>query len=245
MNCEEYAAMYQAEVFHGWYRGLRGMIRAAICRHVPAGRASLRIGDIGCGTGANLDAVRTLGRVVGLDLSREALKYSRQRGINSLAQSDAAQTPFAPDLFDVVLSCDVIYHRAVADPARAVRELSRILKRGGYLFINVPAYEWMWSTHDDAVHTGRRFTRPELARLLEDAGFEVVQLTHWNTLLFPLIAVTRFLRRHGTARASDIHDARPGLTHGALAAIFAVERRLMRLFPLPFGLSIFAVAKKR
>lgn len=244
MRNEEYALMRRVEDFHWWYRSLRAMIALAWRRFGPAGGAQALCCDAGCGTGANLVLATTWARAAGVDSSIEALRLARDRGLTALTRGDTARLPFADGRFDTVLSMDVLYHRDVTDPAAALREMGRILKPGGLLLLNVPAYEWLRSPHDIAIHTGRRFTRRKVRLLLEDTGFEVVWLTYWNCLLLPVIATARLLRPHSHAtEKSDLEDAHDGPLNRLLAATLAIERLALRITPLPCGVSIFAVAR--
>jgi SAM-dependent methyltransferase len=243
MEREEYARMRQAEDFHWWYRGLRALVDDAWRRHAPEG-ASCWL-DAGCGTGAALEAFGGNGTAYGVDASQDALALCRDRGLTRVAQASVCALPFPPETFDAVLSLDVLYHRDVPDKAAALRAMARVLKPGGLLLVNVPAYNWLRSRHDAAIHTGQRFTRPQLQHLLENNGFEVRRITYWNTLLFPPALVVRLLRQHSTAETSDLEGAREGALNRVLGAVLAVERALLRIAPLPFGLSVFATATRR
>jgi hypothetical protein len=87
----------------------------------------------------------------------------------------------------LLISADVLCHANV-DPALALGEAHRCLSPGGLLVLNLPAYRWMLSYHDERVRNVRRFTRRGALRLIEDAGFSPLYATYWNTLLFPLMA---------------------------------------------------------
>lgn len=234
--------MYRVEDVHWWYRALRSLIRAAWKTHAqtPSGR----ILDVGCGTGANLAMFNGEAVATGIDYSEAALDRCRQRGLTRLARADAGSLPFASDSFDGVLMMDVLYHRDVSDMAGALVEAERVLGPGGLLLANVPSYQWLYSSHDEAIHTGRRFTRSELVSLLRSAGLEPIRATYWNTLLFPAIALLRLWRRGTVHEASDLAGYTDNLIAKLLQGILALERAAMRFGNLPFGLSIFAVARK-
>lgn len=242
MQPEEYELMYRAEDAHFWYRALRALQHRAMRRHVAD--APVLLLDIGCGTGASLEYLPDAVHGVGIDAAPEALLWSGRRGLTRLARASAVELPFPGEAFDCALMMDVLYHRAVPDRAAALREAGRVLRPGGTLLVNVPAYAWLYSSHDEAVHTGRRFTRRELLRLLRQSGFDVLECSYWNTLLFPGIALARLLRRGRRQRGSDLADTAPAGAGTVLPWVFCAERFLMRFLPLPFGLSVFAVARK-
>ncbi len=240
MRTEEYQLMFNVEDRHYWYAGLRAMLDLHWRRH--AGQDIRRMADIGCGTGAVMAMLGAHGWVAGLDVAPEALRFSRQRGLRPICRASACALPWRDASFDAAVMFDVLYHREVREPVLALREARRILRPGGLLFLNVPAYEWMRSSHDDAVQTGRRFTTPGLRALLEESGLESLSTTHWNTLLFPAIAAVRWWRR-GSEHGSDL-AATPSLEQRAGSAALRIERALLTVTRLPFGLSIFAVARR-
>lgn len=237
MRLDEYTRIYELERSHWWYQTLHHIVFDAITRHAPP---QPRVLDVGCGTGGLLSGLPPDARAVGCDLHPEALRLARSRSVRGV-RADAAALPFAAGSADVVVSLDVLYHAKVKVPQQAVEEMTRVLKPGGILILNVPAYENLRSSHDIAVHTARRFTRAEVRKLLLTTGLEPLVLTHWNTLLFPAIAAMRLSRKRHTD--SDLRPPNPWLNQ-SVAALLGLERRWIRHMPLPFGLSIFAAARK-
>lgn len=242
---EEYAILDRVQDAHWWYRGLCAMLEDALDNGLPTGHRDARLCcDAGCGAGVAFPVLRQSARVIGVDCAEEALRFCVLRGEHRLARASVTAIPLADACFDLVVSCDVLYHRGVHDEALAVREMCRILKPGGLLLVNVPAYEWLRSSHDAAIHTGRRFTRAQVIRLLDQNGFETVRATYWNTLLFPIVAAVRVWRRAVPRAQSDLSGPRSGWRQAAPAAVLTLERRILRRISLPFGVSIFAVARK-
>jgi SAM-dependent methyltransferase len=246
MNPSEYETMFQVEEWHWWYRGLQSLLKQSWNGNVSTERP--RLLDIGCGTGANMAVFSSQAKTAGMDICPGAIRFCRKRNLPVSTVGSALSLPFDDQAFDVVVCTDVLYHRAVSDPAEVLREAHRVLRPGGLVFLNVPAYEWLRSSHDEAIHTGRRFTRPEMTSLIRDAGLEPVRVTYWNTLLFPLIALARLWRRGvsgGESQAeSDFHKGSGAALNGLFSAILGLERTFLRVTDLPFGVSVFAVARK-
>lgn len=242
MRADEYEIMFRVEDHHAWYRALRRIIAMHWSRYVPT-RSPLVL-DAGCGTGALSNSLARRAKTVGIDISPVALRLCRRRGLTQMAVASVLRLPFPDACFDVVISCDVLCHAAVPDKREALRELARVLKPGGLLLLNLPAYPRLLSSHDHAVHNDRRFTRGEMLGLLREQELTPLRATYWNSLLFLPIAMIRLWRKFRPARHSDLAaEVRPWFNR-CLAILFALEGVLIRLMPLPFGLSIFLVARK-
>jgi SAM-dependent methyltransferase len=245
VNREEYARMYEAEERQWWYAGMRALSFALLRGHWPppsAGGARPRILDAGCGTGNNLRHLGQWGRPVGVDLSGEALRFCRERGVCAAGGSLMA-LPFAAETFDCVTSFDVIYHRWVTDDGAAVREMARVLKPRGLLLVRVPALRALWGAHDEAVHSRHRYTRGELRALLEGQGLSLLRLTYGNGVLFPLVAARRTLDRLTGREGSDVGFL-PAPLEWAFRTVLRGEAALVRRVSLPLGTSLFALARK-
>ncbi len=269
MDPQEYERMFALEERHWWYRALRRRIFQALrgarrAGLLTAGRtAPLVCLDAGCGTGMNLCALVArgpgeIGRPIephGFDLEPLALRLAARRGLERLACASVEAIPWPDGCADLVLSADVIYHRGVRDDGAALREMARCLRPGGLLVLNVPAFNWLRSAHDVAVHTARRYTRGQVARQLREAGLEPLRVAYWNWLLFPPLAGVRLARALFVGRAgrggrtenepgpsSDLTRL-PGPLNGALNTLLAGEAAL-GWAPVPAGLSLLALARK-
>ncbi|HRK35986.1 MAG TPA: class I SAM-dependent methyltransferase, partial [Candidatus Hydrogenedentes bacterium] len=186
MERDEYAIMYRVEDRHWWYAGLRAMLLRNFSEF-PAGGERRKLLDVGCGTGANLTAFRNLASCHGIDFSNDAVKFCRKRGELRTATASALELPFSDGAFDVVISCDVLCHRSIADKMVPMAEMVRVLKPGGLLVLNLPAYQWLHSSHDVHVQTDHRFGRAEVLRMMREAGLRSNRAEFWNSVLFPVI----------------------------------------------------------
>lgn len=246
MEPAEYEIMYHHEEGHWWYVGLRDLVLADIARFAER-RGPLTLLDAGCGTGKVLETCKEH-RAFGLELSPEVFRFLRRRGLNRVARASVLGIPFPDDTFDLVTSMDVLYCIDPPGDLRGLREMTRVLKPGGMLLMNLPAYEFLRGDHDAAVHTRNRYTRGHLRAMLVDAGLRIERLTYRNTFLFPAAAGVRlgqrlFRRPTGPPR-SDLHSL-PTLLNRALTWPLLMENFLFRLgVRLPFGLSLYGVARK-
>ncbi len=234
--------MFEAEETQWWYAGQRA-VAAALVEPWAAGRGRPLLLDAGCGTGFNLVALARLGRTVGIDLSAEALRFCRERGVRAVRGS-LLRLPFPGAAFDLVTSFDVIYHDWVPDDRAAVAEMARVLRPGGALLLRVPALEALRGAHDAEVLTRRRYTRPELVRLLESCGLELRRSTYCNSLLLPLLFARRTLDRLLRREGSDVGFL-PAPLEALFRGVMSVEAWLVRRgLSLPLGASAVALAVK-
>jgi len=240
VNLEEYSRMYELEETQWWYAGMRAITASVVGPSVAAGGE--RILDAGCGTGNNLRHLSARGRSVGVDLSEEALRFCRTRGV-AAARAEALRLPFADASFDVVTCFDVLYHRWVEDDRAATAELARVLRTGGLLLVRVPALKLLWGAHDAAVHSRHRYTRAEVESLLRAAGLTVVRASYGNSLLFPLLAVRRSLDRLTGRHGSDVAFL-PAPLEWTFRNLLGLEARWLRRFSFPVGASVFALGRK-
>ena len=204
--------------------------------------------DIGCGAGGNIKILGEFGSVTGLDISEEALKFARTHGVfKDLILGDAEYLPFPDGAFDLVSAFDVLEH--VPDDRKAITEIFRVLKRGGYALITVPAHRWLWSRHDEALHHLRRYTTNELRGKLAHAGFRVVEHSHFviPAILFLLFKkmVRRIRKVWGMEEAIDTYDTiLPSWLNRILIFWLSIEKALMRVMPIPAGSSLVMIGQK-
>jgi SAM-dependent methyltransferase len=192
-----------------------------------------------------LDLYRTLPDVeaVGVDRSPEALGYSRGRGHARLAGSDLTLLPFRSGTFDAVTALDVIEH--IQDDRRALEEISRVLRPGGILVATVPAYQFLWGRHDEALHHQRRYRGTELRDLVNATGLRVEKMTYLLAGLFPLAAAARLASKGRKSNGAEATLPRVSpLLNQALVGFQAAELEVARRVGLPFGLSVLVVARK-
>lgn len=245
MSAVELETMRSVEDDLWWYRGLRAHVVESINRP----QSPFALLDAGCGTGGMLARVRRhfpAAGLTGLDYSACALELTERRQTGAkLVQGSADLLPFDAAEFDVVLSLDVLVLHGI-DDAKAVREMHRVLRPGGELIINLAAFDFLRGSHDAATNMARRYTRPQLRLLLRDAGFTIQKSSYWNMSLMPVVAAIRWASR-GKARKPDVRsDLKPiwPPLNDTLTALTKCELALSRHVSLPFGTSLFAIARK-
>ena len=228
-----------------WFAALHANL-SLLFRRMAASSGAKPLLDAGCGTGGLLARLATAhpGRMmIGLDADSGACARAAAKSGCPVCAGSVNALPFADAAFGAIVSADVLCHRGV-DEAAALAQFHRVLPTGGVLILNLPAYRWMMSRHDRAVHNVRRYTGSGVVRLLDAAGFRVLFLSYWNMLLFPLMVLTRKLLPGGTA-GSDV-QLYPAPIEALCRAATGLETVLLRCgVRLPCGGSVIAVAAKR
>lgn len=236
----------ELERTHFWFVGRRRIFFHLIDREL-GGRTDATILDVGCGAGGMLEPLARYGDVTGVDMQQELVDFCHERGFPNVVLGDAYDLPAADGTVDLLTLFDTIEH--VPDDARVLTEVHRVLKPGGIVFISVPAYQFLYANNDRVAHHERRYTGPRLRARLTAAGLQPIQVTYFNTFLFPAI-LPAVLAKKALERLSDPGD-RTNLSHTmnpvmnrALAATMSAERRILARRSFPFGHSIIAIARR-
>jgi len=236
MEDVEYTRMDAAEDRMWWYRALHQRLLDALSD------VHGRVLDAGCGTGgflARLHASRPDLTLAGLEWFPIAAPRAQRKSGVSVARGSANMLPFADASFDAAILADVLCHGAV-EPDLALAEMRRVLRPGGRLIVNMPAYAWLMSAHDVHVHNARRQTARQTAAMLVCAGFATDRVRYWNSLPLPMMIVQRKLRS-GANAPSDVAPFPPWLD-AILHGMTQLERRLP--FAIPAGGSVLAIAER-
>lgn len=244
MEEKEYYLMYDVEVTHWWYRGLRDVLDYYI--RAP----DLKILDAGCGTGMTLKYLSTRGykTIEGFDVSHEAVELCKKRGLMNVANGSILNIKNPDNSFDIVLTIDVLGLIDKKNTKQAIDELRRVLHPGGMLIIQCAAYEWLRSPHDTVTSLITRYTKPQIEELFDNNKWEIKKISYRIFFLFPLIVLIRLFKKmkKSTDHASNTDsNLPPKLFNTILYGIQKIENILFRFINFPFGSSIFLVAEKK
>jgi SAM-dependent methyltransferase len=245
----EYDTMRRVEDTYWWYQVLRTEVVNDLSYRFGTGQPC-RLLDAGCGTGGMLDALRKARpawEMTGLDVSALAIKYCRERGFADVTQGSVDGMPFSDATFDVAVSLDVLYHKDVSEE-RAVSEIARVVKSGGYVILNLPAFDVLRGSHDLAVHGARRYTIERMRKLLGTGGLKAETIFYWNAWLFVPLLAWRLLSRFGKppeeiGTKGDLSQVPPWI-NALLTTLGRLDFAACRSLHPPFGTSVYTVARK-
>lgn len=243
MNDNEFERNYKVEAAYWWNVGRFKIIDSFTKRYIQPSLKS-RMVDLGCGTGATTLWLQKFGKVKGVDDSPKALDYCRKRGLKDLTRSNMETLKLPSGQFDAAFALDILEH--VKNDSKAIREIFRILKSGGKLLVTSPAYQWLWSEHDEVCHHQRRYTLVEMAQKLEAAGFIVRRQSYCIVFpFFPLVTLIHFrswFKKDKKIMMSIV--PLPAPINQFLIFLLRLENFFLRFIDFPFGVSVILLAEK-
>ena len=232
--------MNRVEDSHFWYQGMRKITQSVLNKFIA--KKNNFILDAGCGTGANLIFLKKYGRAVGVDISSQAVKFCHLKGINEVKRGSVNRLPYSNRSFDLVTCFDVLGQKHV-DDKKAISELYRVTKPGGYIFLRIAAYPFLYSLHDRLVSNEKRYNKDDFLRIIASKKISLLKISYVNMFLFPAIALKRILFKFKTDRQSDVFLL-PGWLNNVLLIPLLIEAWLIKYFDFPFGLSLVALVRK-
>lgn len=248
MQQHTYAIMDRVEDSHWWFVGRRAILetflRQIADKLEPAeveSQDALRIVDVGCGTGANLEMLSQFGKAEGVDVSDDALEFCRRKGLT--VQKGLAETlPYADETFDISTALDVIEH--LDDDIAGLKEMHRVTKTGGYTLIFVPAFMWLWGVQDDISNHRIRYTKKQIVERVENAGFKIERATYANFTFFAPILGGRTLMKLTGIKPESENNVNISALNGVFGKLFSAESFWLNKLNFPFGVSIVLVARR-
>ena len=187
-------------------------------------RKAMYVLDLGCGNGKyDLEIEKTIGvNILGVDVSRNALKKAKEKGIQTKYVDVERKLPFKSGTFDAVLCFEVIEH--VFDTDLLANEITRVLKKKGLLILTTPnlavwhnrllllfgiqPYYLETSTVNKNIGMGfldklgagsepvghlRLFTQGAIKDLLKANGFEIKKLVQLTDISVPKPRIIQFI----------------------------------------------------
>jgi SAM-dependent methyltransferase len=221
-------ALSKIEDGHFWFAPRNALIVGLANKYFPNAGSFL---EIGCGTGAVLNAVaqaRNWQRVVGSELHPAGLDIARRRlGARAEFVQMDARVPAVADSFDLIGAFDVLEH--IADDDAVLSAAQRALRAGGGLILAVPQHPSLWSGADDAAHHVRRYRRGELEEKAAAAGFRVLFSGSYMVSLLPIMAASRVFQRNKMNLRAQSAAVELGAEYHLSRPINAMLRGILRL----------------
>ena len=240
MRIDLYQDMYITENTHWWHKAKRKFVKLFITQNIK--KTDIKILDVGCGTGKNMEELSSSGEVWGVDISDEALLFCKKRHLTNVKKGEAEILPFDNDTFDIVCALDVLEH---VDDMTAIKEIGRVLNSNGHVIITVPAFSWLWSKWDEVLHHKRRYTREKIRKILEENGFIILRNTYIHSFLVIPSLIIRKLKQLQSKDYSSDFQINNSFSNTFLSFISELELMWINRYDMPFGTSVLCIAQKK
>lgn len=239
---------FEVETKHWWWVARKKIVVNLLKKYLK--NTDNLILDAGCGTGAGILYLQQFGDVYGVDLSPKAVDFCKKRGITKVKIGDVSDLPFKDNFFDLVCLMDVIEH--VSNDKLIIKEMCRVLKKGGILLMTLPALPFIYSKHDKEQGHFRRYSKQDLDKIFEGSGFKKMKVSYFNIFLSSPIIVIRLLSKLGGpfTKLADYDSKinysifKKRMINVVLTQIFSLESPLLNNINLPFGISLLTIHKK-
>lgn len=235
--------MKDLEQTYWWFVGRRFIVKKLLEKYFKQFKKEPFILDLGCGTGGNYEVFKNFGKVVGLDNSEKAIFFAREKDYSEIIKGDATDLDFLNKKFDCIAVLDVLEH--IDNDEIVLQKCLDILRPQGILLLTVPAYQWLWSQHDEALGHKRRYLKSNLVNKVKSKGFDILSASYVITFLFPLIALYRLFNRIRANRQETTYVMVPPLINYFFIQFLRLEAVILKMgLRFPFGTSIVICARK-
>ena len=246
---KDYVAKYaHLEINHWWFIIRQKIILQLLQKYVTGVKnTSYKILNVGAAGGASSKWLSQFGEVYSLEYDTAFTESLLAQNI-AVVQGSITSIPFSNNEFDLVCAFDVIEH--VKDDEKAFAELQRVCKPAGKICITVPAYQFLWSRHDNINEHQRRYTNTNLKKLVSKQPYnKIIYRTYFNTILFLPIFLVRiieniFKKNPDIVKSDFEYYQTSSFINMVLQKIFSVELFLLKFIRLPFGVSLLMLVEK-
>jgi ubiquinone/menaquinone biosynthesis C-methylase UbiE len=258
---EYYQRLYDIEENHWWARGIREAM-VALLRQPLANHSSLRVLDVGCGTGYLLNFLKQhypiAGEPVGIDISSHALEFCKLRGATELLLASATDIPIESASFDLIICIDTIQHLSPAGAdQQALTEFARLLKPGGVLYLRTNSALGHLPLEGVDPDQYRRYRRETVTQMLNQAGLTVERATYLNAIPGAIAMLKEYVGTYARSRSQKASaigpglaiqppSSRPSLSSSLMYRVLKLESWLIGALQkdLPFGHSSGFIARR-
>lgn len=227
-----------------WFRSRSRIIIWSLSRYFPNAENFF---ELGCGTGYVLSCIEQELRglkLYGGEISPTALGFASKRLSRAeLFQIDARKIPFN-DEFDIIAAFDALEH--IEDDEMVLQQMHQAVRPNGGIILTVPHHPFLWSRTDDYASHVRRYTTHDLKTKVEKIGFEVLKITSFVSIIFPLMLISRFKKKRSSLEFDPMSEIQvKSFLNYILEKALNLELSIIRLgISFPIGGSLLLVARK-
>lgn len=248
-NPEGHANCFAVEDNSFWFNHRNNIISNCLDNYLEKDSLFL---DVGGGNGFVSKHLHNNGyNPVLLEPKIDGALNAKNRGLENVICGLLSKDTISENSIDSIGIFDVIEH--IEDDLEFAKTIHHSLKKEGYLFVTVPAFQSLWSYHDVQAGHFRRYTKKSISEVLIKAGFEVEYLSYFfSVLVFPNYILRSIPTKLGFAKSYDDkktkakhHVKKDSVTNKILNKFWSLEiSKIKKKKYLPFGNSIIIVARK-
>lgn len=197
--------------------------------------------DIGCGDSyfdyELLKKNKNINKLYGIDIyAKEEIKDEKYIVINDYKKLKNKK-------FDAIIMCDVIEH-IENDSDFLENTVKKLLKKDGKIIITVPAYQSLFSKHDEELRHYRRYNIKMIKELCDKTSFKIKKFHYFYALLLLPRVVTKTLNKDNKANNWKYNESHiiTKIIKWVLNADYFICKKMNKL---SFGLSLFIVIEKK
>jgi len=230
-----------------WFKHRNDCLKQVITKYAP----NSLFFDVGGGNGFTTKSLQDLlmGAVL-IEPGKKGVLNAKKRNVRNIICGNLSDLKGLTGRVPTIGAFDVIEH--VEDDVDFVLKLNSMLEENGYLFITVPAFNFLWSDEDITAGHYKRYNKKSITKLILRFNFEIIYSTYYFSLLtFPL-----FLMRTMPSKLGIRNSSRPTIQkeHKRVNGIFGKLfdkilkwelKRIRSSRKIPIGTSCLIVAKKK
>jgi SAM-dependent methyltransferase len=245
MNRDYFKKYYKIEREHWWFN-VRSKILMNVLRNKLKNNSNLSILNIGVATGRTSELLNDFGDVLSVEYDKETFEFCRDHLNLNIINASILNLPISKETYDLVCAFDVLEH--VENDQLAWNEMVRVCKPGGFVYVSVPMFRILWSSHDIINQHVRRYSKMALFNLIDNRQGKVFNSFYFNSILSLPIFIVRISQRlffwKKLKITSDFERLENKLLDKLFYFIFNLEASLLKWFTFPIGISYLVLWKK-
>ncbi len=244
---EGHTTTYNIENLSVWFQHRNACVLESIKNFPPSGP----LFDIGGGNGYVSLHLRKHGyETVILEPTVNGTQHAKNRNLDPIIYATLEDAHFKPSCLSAIGLFDVIEH--IEDDETFLKNVNRVLKKKGRVYVTVPASQALWSPKDEYVGHYRRYNLQELTDLLKKTGFSIDYATYTFMCLFLPAYLLRqipklfgFQTKYTLKQHKKEHLLSGGILGKPLRPFLNLELAMInKKHRLPFGYSCLVVASR-
>lgn len=238
MKDEIYVLIKELQFKSWWFNSRRKIIETFLKNIINVNNSEIL--DIGSGYGGFVLMLKNFGAVDIIEPYENAHSELLKLGIRKMWDITDFPINYPRYKYDIVTLFDVLEHiKEDSLTLKVVKE--HLLKRNGRCFITVPAYMWLWSYIDDMGGHLRRYTKKDLFKLMQDAGFQQIKISYFMSFTLPMEMIAKAIRKIRANNYKNLnYNIRYPLLNKILESIMCLESKFISWMHFPCGPSIIA-----